>query len=295
MKHIRILVPISHTEGLDPAFERGLTLARTLDAELYLLHAVPGDRPFSARATERLERWAELRERAAAAGVPVETVEQQGDPAGVIVLHADSREVDLIVMSTERRTGWDGIRQPSVAERVIRRTTRPTLVVRRDGTVPAAFSNVLVAVDMSPTSKTIIDVARELFGHDARELTVLHAVNSLEGADAVLSHARWVVPEYRDYVLDEAHRRLERVTPGVDDDVDMQLHVAPGPTTEAIADQAVAVDADLIVVGRNKRLLPWRSTALRLLRDSDRALLMVPPTESGRAISADESTLRRAA
>jgi nucleotide-binding universal stress UspA family protein len=85
------------------------------------------------------------------------------------------------------------------------------------------------------------------------------------------------------------------VTPGIDDDVNMQLHVAPGRTTEAIADQAAAVDADLIVVGRNKRFLPWRSTAIRLLRDGDRALLIVPPTESGRATGADESTLRRAA
>jgi nucleotide-binding universal stress UspA family protein len=131
-KHKRILVAVSLTEGRDAAFERGLALARASGAELYLLHAVPANKPFSFRAAERLRRMADLRARAEAAGVIAQTVEQHGDPAGIIVLHADNRPVDLIVMGSERRTGWARIFSRSVAQRVLRKTTRPTLVVRAD-------------------------------------------------------------------------------------------------------------------------------------------------------------------
>jgi nucleotide-binding universal stress UspA family protein len=127
--HKRILVALSSPEGRDAAFERALAIARTSGAELYLLHAVPANQPFSFRAAERLQRSTELLQRAEDAGVTAQTVEQHGDPADIIALHADARAVDLIVMGTERRTGWARLRQPSVSERVLRRTTRPTLVV----------------------------------------------------------------------------------------------------------------------------------------------------------------------
>lgn len=132
MNHKRILVALSLSDGRDAAFERALTLAKASDAELYLLHAVPANRPFSYRAVERLQRARELRERAEAAGVRALTVEQHGDPAEIIVLHADARPVDLIVMGSERRTGWARFRKRSVAKRVLRRTKRPTLVVGSD-------------------------------------------------------------------------------------------------------------------------------------------------------------------
>jgi nucleotide-binding universal stress UspA family protein len=113
MARIRILVPVDRPNGLDPAFERGLALARATDAELHLIHAVPADQPFSSRGAQRLQRWAELRQRAEAAKVTLQTIEQHGDPAGVIA-------------------------------------------------VAAAFSNVLVAVDLSPASNSVIEMAVQL-------------------------------------------------------------------------------------------------------------------------------------
>jgi nucleotide-binding universal stress UspA family protein len=209
MNHMRILVPVSHAGGHDAAFERALALARTTGAELYLIHAVPADVPFSFRGAERLARWAGLRDRAAAAGVTVETAEQHGDPARVIVLHADSRAVDLIVMTTERRTGWDRIRQPSVAERVIRRTTRPTLVLRQDGRDPVAFRNVLVAVDPSPASRTIVDTATRLSGRNTGKLTVVHVpVAAGPAVETILAHAAAVEA---DLIVVGMSRRFMRV------------------------------------------------------------------------------------
>jgi nucleotide-binding universal stress UspA family protein len=297
MNHNRILVALSLTGGSDPAFERGLALAKTSGAELYLLHAVPANRPYSFRAAERLRRSAELRKRADAAGVSAQTVEQHGDPAEIIVLHADARPVDFIVMGTERRSGWARLRQRSVAERVLRRTKRPTLVVRSNDTGDgSAFENVLVAIDLSPASTALIDTALQLAGGDARQVTLLHAVNSLEAAGAVRNRARWMVPEYRGYVLDEARRQLEDVMPrGVGTDVKVQSRVASGPATEAIAAQAADVNADLIVMGRSTRFMHLGSTAVRILRHTDRALLIVPPTTLAEPIDIEASVHQRAA
>jgi nucleotide-binding universal stress UspA family protein len=275
----RILVPLRLVTRPDAAIERAVSLARLWGAELYLLHAVPLDQRFSFRQNERLERWAELRARAEAAGVRVQTVEQRGDPAEIIVLHADARAVDLIVMASERRTGWARLRQPSVAERVLRRTQRPTLVVHGDDAVRhALFENVLVAVDLSPGSGAVLDSAMRLAGSVLRQLTVVHAVDSIGPAQAVRSPAMWMVPEYRGYVLNAARRQLEAVMPpSLGTGVHPQLRVATGPAGEAISTQAADLNADLVVVGRSRRFMHLGSTAVRILRHTDRAVLVVPP------------------
>jgi nucleotide-binding universal stress UspA family protein len=277
MKHKRILVALGSTEGRDAAFERALTLAKVSGAELYLLHAVPANQPFSYRAAERLQRSRALRKRAEATGVSAQSVEQHGDPAEIIVLHADARPVDLIVMGTERRMGWARWRQRSVAERVLRRTKRPTLVVRADDTGgAAAFDNVLVAVDISPASTALIETALRVLGDDSRQLTVVHAVEGIEAAGDVRNRARWMVPEYRRDVLNEARRRLAEVMPAsVGNKV--TVHVGAGPATETIGAYAAAVEADLVVMGGSQRFLHLGSTAVRILRNTGRALLVVPP------------------
>ena len=134
----RILVALTLSDGRDAAFERGLALAKASGAELYLLHAVPDTRPFSFRSAERLRRAAQLRERATHAGVIARSFEQHGDPAEIIVRHAEARRVDLVVLGSERRSAWARFRHRSVAEQVLRRTSRPTLVVPSDvsGTAP---------------------------------------------------------------------------------------------------------------------------------------------------------------
>ena len=89
----RILVAASLTDGRDAAFERGLMLAQAWGAEIYLLHAVPATQGASVGEIHRLERTAGLRRRAGQAGVRMLTVEQHGDPAEIIELHASARAV----------------------------------------------------------------------------------------------------------------------------------------------------------------------------------------------------------
>jgi len=128
----RILCAIDLEKASERAFERALSLAVIADAKLFLLHATPAKLPFSTRARERLGYLAQLRERAQAAGVRVRVEEQHGDPASVIVLHANSRRVDIVVLGSNRRRGWRRFREGSVSERVLRRAAWAVLVVPWD-------------------------------------------------------------------------------------------------------------------------------------------------------------------
>jgi nucleotide-binding universal stress UspA family protein len=294
MNSKRILVAASLTNGRDAAFERGLALARASGAEMYLLHAVPANQPFSFGGTHRLERTAELRNRAEQAGVVVRTVEQHGDPAEIIELHANARAVDLIVMGADRTLGSRWLRRSSIAERVLRRTTKPTLVVPVDDDAESGFGNLLVAVDLSPASKAIVDYAVQLPRHDSLRLTVVHAAKGIEAAAAVQSPARWMVPEYRTHVLEDARRQLETVVADVPGAVDTRVQIATGSHAKAIVKEAEAINADLVVVGRSGRFRPLGSTALRVLRDNKRALLVVPITEALRRSEIAEQHRRAA-
>ena len=128
----RILCAIDLEKAGERAFDRALSLAIIGEAKLYILHATPANVPFSWRATERLAYLTELRERAEAAGVKVRVEEQHGDPARVIVLHANARKVDIVVLGSNRRRGWRRLREGSVAERVLRRAAWPVLIVPWD-------------------------------------------------------------------------------------------------------------------------------------------------------------------
>ena len=128
----RILCAIDLEKASDRAFERALTLAVVGDAKLFLLHASPANIRYSTRARERLAHLDDLRERAEAAGVKVRVEEQQGDPASLIVLHANARNVDIVVLGSNRRRGWQRLREGSVSERVLRQAAWPVLIVPWD-------------------------------------------------------------------------------------------------------------------------------------------------------------------
>ena len=128
----KILCAIDLTKASHNAFDRALSVARLSHARLYVLHAVPANTPFSSRSSERLELLAKLRKRAEREGVAVRIVEQHGDPAGVIVLHANSQKADLVVLGSNRRRGWRRFREGSVGERVLRRAAWAVLIVPWD-------------------------------------------------------------------------------------------------------------------------------------------------------------------
>jgi nucleotide-binding universal stress UspA family protein len=283
----RILAAVDLSDVRDAAFNRALSVARASKADLYLLHVVPSNDRFSWGAAQRFHRMNELRHRAEVEGLTVQTDEQQGDPAGVITLHADARGVDLIVLGTNGRKGWQRLRQGSVAERVLRRTSRRVLVVpngeERGGNEP--FRHVLVAADASPAWIATVDEAMRLAGGVPDRLTVLHVVDAVDPESRVGVASRWAVPEYRRQVSDDARRRLEASMPSrLRGAANVALQVMTGVPHETILHYAAGVNADLVVVGASRRFMHLGSATARVLRGLDRPLFVVPAPNKGQRV-----------
>jgi nucleotide-binding universal stress UspA family protein len=128
----KIVCAIDLTKASRNAFDRALSVARLSNARLYILHAVPKNTSYAWRARERLDLLTKLRQRAEREGIRVRLVEQQGDPAGIIVLHANSRKADLVVLGSNRRRGWQRFRAGSVGARVLRQAAWAVLIVPWD-------------------------------------------------------------------------------------------------------------------------------------------------------------------
>ena len=114
-------------------------------------------------------------------------------------------------------------------------------------------------------------------------LTFMHTVEGVEAAGAVRSAARWIVPEYRTHVLEDARRALEAFVSEVPAGADRRVQVSSGSAARAILESAAEADADLVVVGRSRGFKMLGSTALRVLRRNDRALLVIPSVARRRA------------
>jgi nucleotide-binding universal stress UspA family protein len=63
-------------------------------------------------------------------GVTAHCVALEGDVASQIIAYAEQKGFDLIAMATHGRTGIDRFVMGSIAEKVVRGTTRPVLLIR---------------------------------------------------------------------------------------------------------------------------------------------------------------------
>ena len=137
-----ILVPIDFSPSADQAFDYALTLARTLQARLTLVHVIDPlpvgnieTMPFTylhdleAKITDLMTAY---RDRVTGAGLQSDFVIVHGVPFQSIVETARTAHVDLIIMGTHGRTGLSHVLLGSVAERVVRLAPCPVLTVKAD-------------------------------------------------------------------------------------------------------------------------------------------------------------------
>lgn len=140
-----ILVPTDFSRHSEGALRYACDLAERMGATLQLLHVLTevmpvGPDPMLApvlppeyfRETEAASREALHKLLDPAWGKPaaVESAVRWGSPVDVIVEHAATQGVDLIVIATHGRTGLSHVLLGSVAERIIREAPCPVLTVR---------------------------------------------------------------------------------------------------------------------------------------------------------------------
>jgi nucleotide-binding universal stress UspA family protein len=130
MQFQNILIPTDFSGAAEPAVQHALTLAARAQAQILLLHVLPGMAGPSPedRRQATAEQW--LQDLARQASVPVHTLVVWGDPAAEICRVAQERQSDLIAISTHSRTGRELAFIGSVADAMVRRAPCAVLLLR---------------------------------------------------------------------------------------------------------------------------------------------------------------------
>ncbi len=138
----KILIATDGSEHTKRAVDNGIELAKTTEAKLYAIYvidtaafaSIPMDAAWESMyellKQEGDEATKYVADKAQAEGLEVERFTVEGHPADEIIKYADTNSVDLIVMGTLGKSGLDRFLLGSVAEKVVRISNIPVLVVR---------------------------------------------------------------------------------------------------------------------------------------------------------------------
>lgn len=146
--YAHILVPVDGSPTADRGLQEAIRLAGELKSKLRLLHVIddfPMLMEMSAIASfeaglQKMRQYGETvlakaQAQAATAGVEAQTVLReatQGRIADIVVDEATKTACDLIVMGTHGRRGFSRVALGSDADRVVRSSPVPVLLVRQE-------------------------------------------------------------------------------------------------------------------------------------------------------------------
>jgi nucleotide-binding universal stress UspA family protein len=212
-----VLCPVDFSEQSRHALEHARAFARFYDARLTALHvysaaippmgselgaAAPLTLPVDPEALrEEVRRFGTPEP--STAGTDVSVVVQEGIAAKEIVRYADEHAVDLLVLGTHGRSGFEHLFLGSVAEKVVRSTQLPVMTVPPavEHTGPVRYGTILCATDFSAASARALAYALELAKQAGSRVVMLHVVE-------VLTHLA-AAPETAAVSLTESQHRLE--------------------------------------------------------------------------------------
>jgi len=139
----RVLVATDGSENAGRAASYGITIAKAVSAEVHALYVISTQHAVTTRTvmgwSEAFEEYlankggaaiAEVEKLGKEAGVKVEPVFLKGIPADKILEYAEENNIDLIVMGTHGLTGFKKFLIGSVAEKVVRHSKVPVMVIR---------------------------------------------------------------------------------------------------------------------------------------------------------------------
>ena len=203
----RILCPTDFSEFSDMAFRYALSIAQHYRGELFVQHVVeswqhpeaafvPGHYylEFQSRllhkGEDELQRFVKHH---ASNGIRPEPVVEQGIAADSILALAEAQKVDLIVMGTHGRRGFDRLMVGSVTERVLRKAACPVLAVHKPShdflssrdQDPSHLNRILFCTDFSENSLRALSHALSLTAEYNAELTLLHVLKDIPSGSSI--------------------------------------------------------------------------------------------------------------
>jgi nucleotide-binding universal stress UspA family protein len=206
---------------IDP---RALDLSEQMELAIRPMREVLEDH--RATQTERLENFSNLPALKKAPRLLLE-----GDPSAVITSFARDHNFDLIVMATHSGRFHQRLLGSTTA-RVINEAVCPVLTNRHAEEVqarPLGHKRWLCAVSLDETSERILEQGRSVALQAAASISVIHVVDSNSNE---LSASELLKKRLKDHGLDG------------------QGKVATGAIRETLVRSVVAIEADLLIVGR---------------------------------------------
>lgn len=297
MNLVTIVVPLDGSPLAEAALPYAEALAHATGAALQLLSVVPmepGEPQISPLAVrtgfvqvdeDQLNDYLQVTKSALQErGLQVFSSLLRGEPADEIVAAADGMEAAIVVMATHGRGGLQRWLIGSVADRVMRMGTRPTLLIRppKDlGTKqePVELKRLLVPLDGSPLAEAAIPLATELAAALGATLTLVRVepwiAERITRDEFVpnLSEIEAEAEEAAKIYLEEVRRRIPDAVPS-------ESVVLRGPATVGLIDFARQTGIDLVVMSTHGwggvRRFVLGSTADRLVRAGVPTLLIRP-------------------
>jgi nucleotide-binding universal stress UspA family protein len=297
-----VLVPVDFSAPSLSAVEFALPLIKQFGADLHLAHVFAKDYPITALVALPLvlpeveidqSIHQNLKDIAQKYSIDLRRENLhalKGRPFEEICRLARDICIDLIVIATRGHTGWKHLALGSTAERVVRYSPCPVLVVRPDtakGKKPQlGFKKILVPIDFSECSMKGLEYAMTWARQFKSTLVLLNSVH-FEYYVASDEYARYDLPrlmQYAEKVAREQMRDLVRKTDWSGLKIETSLQI--GHPGQQICERAEDCATDLIVTSTHGttglRHVLIGSTAEYVVRHASCPVLVVPtrPTES---------------
>ncbi len=287
MKSANILVPIDFSELSLKALEAASVFAEAFDGAITPFHSYISMSDMGELDTTSTQKFAETHEElekklkvkldnAAAGKVDAEYLNSgmvhAGNPADAIVETA--KDFDLIVMTTHGRTGFSRLIMGSVAEKVIRFSPVPVLVVEEASAVKP-MNKILLTTDFSEYSNKAIPFARSIATATGAQLDIIHVVSFEQFGS---------IPQIQSATDTKKKQMQELVSERFDDmreQVKTEVLSTQRSIHEKITKYAHKGDYNLVImatIGRTGlEYLRLGSTASNVVRHVENAVLTVNP------------------
>jgi nucleotide-binding universal stress UspA family protein len=183
----RILVPLDSSKLAEVALPYAEEIAGRLVSDVKLVHIVESDTdPYRNMRQVYLQKMAEVTRsgvekhliKPPEREIKVDPIILVGDPAWEIVNYADEESIGLIVMVTRGLSGIKRWTLGNVADRVVRTTEMPVVLIRAKGDrlgghEKGIFNKVLVCLDGSRESEAILTYVGELASKFKAEVVLI--------------------------------------------------------------------------------------------------------------------------
>jgi nucleotide-binding universal stress UspA family protein len=155
-----LVAPLDGSREGKLAVTHAYLMARISGATVTLLRVVPHQRDVA----DGQAFLDEVAREYPAPDLTIDQVVREGDPSQVILEEARQRAADLVVMRTRGRSGLSRAVLGSVAEKIIKHSPTPVLLLPPGdrGEAPRSIDSMLVPVDGSPGGSLALGIAREL-------------------------------------------------------------------------------------------------------------------------------------